>query len=597
MRAKRADGLRRLWECLLNQREQKQGGRNPSRAPGGRDAAGTGLGLGIGLVVILFGLFAVVDQNLSASLTRLDRLARVASQVSGLQRAVMMEEAGERGYSLTHEGVFRSMLDEGSTEFDTESRELEADTPSAAVGHLVSGLIADGRRWRQREGLSVAALSPRTAVPSSYRRRSTQAVLRAFSLLAVRTTDRLDAAREQTLTYLRSLIQGLFVIVLLAVPLVGIVILIAYWRESRERSRRELGLRKMEWRFAQAQRIAGVGDWEWEIVDGEFRFRHWSEEVYRLLGVDRNERVEESTLARVIHPVDYLRFRESMHRLLSGFVHEVQFRVVRNQEERFLRSHGEVLCDELGHIVGAVGTVQDVTDQIRTQHMVLESEKLAIVGQLAAGVAHEVRNPLTAIKGFLRLLPNASPMVAQRYREIMLAEIRQLERTVGELLILAKPEAVQMLPERVEVHLGEVVGVLETDAVMQGVVIELAIAPGVPAVYCSAVQMKQVFLHVMRNALEAMPDGGHLNVRARRVGNDLQITFADTGVGISPERLGTLGEPFYTTKEKGTGMGLLVTRKILEHHGGRISIESQQGEGTTVTLHLPLCTQDVQLAR
>jgi len=581
----------------LNQRKQKWGARNLSYGTRGRDAAGTGLRLGIGLVVVLFGLFVAVDQNLSASLTRLDRLARVAGQVATLQRAMMMERAGQRGYSLTHEAAFRAMFDEGSLVFDSESRKLEADALDASVGNLVSRLLVDGRRWRQRVSLSAVAPSLRAGGSTAYRREDAETVFRAFSLLANRTTTRLDAEREQTLMHLRSLIQGLFVIVLLAVGLVFMLVLLAYWRESRERTRREQGLRKMERRFAEAQRIAGVGDWEWEIVDGEFRFRHWSQEVYRLLGVDRHERVEESTLARVIHPADYLRFRESMHRLRRGVVHDVQFRVVRNQEERFLRSYGEVLCDDLGHIVGAVGTVQDVTDQIRTQHMVLESEKLAIVGQLAAGVAHEVRNPLTAIKGFLRLLPNASPMVAQRYREIMMAEIRQLERTVGELLILAKPEAVQMLPERVEVYLGEVVGVLETDALMQGVIVELEIAPGVPAVYCSAAQMKQVFVHVMRNALEAMPQGGQLAVQARCVGKDLEITFKDTGVGISPERLSTLGEPFYSTKEKGTGMGLLVTRKILDHHGGGISIDSQVGEGTTVTIHLPLCTQDVQLAR
>jgi signal transduction histidine kinase len=212
-----------------------------------------------------------------------------------------------------------------------------------------------------------------------------------------------------------------------------------------------------------------------------------------------------------------------------------------------------------------------------------------VVGQLAAGVAHEIRNPLTALKGFMQLLhQNADEN--RKYFEIMLTELERINYIVGEFMVLSKPHNQQQLQDHdIHVILMSIIPILESQAILHNVIIRVDPVQDLPRVKCDVNQIKQVLINLMKNAIEAMPNGGTVTVRFEKdmPRRELVVYIEDQGEGMPPELLERLGEPFLTTKEKGTGLGLMVCYKIIQAHGGTISFGSTPGEGTCVKLVLP----------
>ncbi|MDD9271381.1 PAS domain S-box protein [Paenibacillus sp. GCM10023248] len=241
-----------------------------------------------------------------------------------------------------------------------------------------------------------------------------------------------------------------------------------------------------------------------------------------------------------------------------------------------------------GHIIGTVITFKDITELKKTQELLIKSDKLSAVGQLAAGVAHEIRNPLTALKGFLQLLKKNNTK-EQYYIEIMQSELQRIEFIVNEFLFVSKPQATNFATRTVDSIVMSTIELLQPQALLGNIEIEAEIAPGLPLVSCDEHQIKQVFINIMKNALESMEQGGVMRIQAEPAptGRSILIRFIDQGCGIAPERLPKLGEPFYSTKEKGTGLGLMVCFRIIEAHGGLMEIRSKLDEGTTVEITLP----------
>jgi len=220
----------------------------------------------------------------------------------------------------------------------------------------------------------------------------------------------------------------------------------------------------------------------------------------------------------------------------------------------------------------------------------LQSEKLAAAGQLAAGIAHEIRNPLTSLKGFLQLLKSGSSSPAKReaYVAIMLEELGRIEQILGELLVLSRPRSAQFAKTRIAHLISHVVLLLQPQAVMRGVEIKVRPISETAYIYCDENQIKQVLINIVKNGIEAMEHGGILTIEAVTDRDTASIRIADQGPGIPPETLDRLGSPFFTTKENGTGLGLTVCYRIMRNHGGRIEVESRLGEGTAFTLRLPV---------
>jgi PAS domain S-box-containing protein len=226
----------------------------------------------------------------------------------------------------------------------------------------------------------------------------------------------------------------------------------------------------------------------------------------------------------------------------------------------------------------------------QTDRLLQKSEKLALLGQMAAGIAHEIRNPLTSIKGFIQLFK--SDHFQDEYYDIVLSELERINTIVGEFLVLAKPTAAVFIEKDIRVLIKDVVTLINAQSILNNVQIYVEFDRDLPMVSCEENQLKQVFLNLLKNGIEAMPQGGNIDVKVKeKEEGKISIQIIDQGIGIPTERISTLGEPFYTTKEKGTGLGLMTCYKIIESHNGQIIIESKVNEGTKIEVILPTITQ------
>ncbi|WP_139490940.1 PAS domain S-box protein [Brevibacillus dissolubilis] len=244
--------------------------------------------------------------------------------------------------------------------------------------------------------------------------------------------------------------------------------------------------------------------------------------------------------------------------------------------------------DASGQVIGTAAITRDISEKKRTEELLVSSEKLSAIGELAAGVAHEIRNPLTALRGFVQLLHS---MVKQHdeYFDIMLTELDRINFIVSELLVLAKPQVVSFQKRDLHHLLHHVITLLDTQAIMSNVQMFLQIEKDLPLITCEENQLKQVFINILRNGIDSMADGGQIHIKVSTQADErIVLHFIDQGCGIPEERIPKLGQPFYSTKEKGTGLGLMVSQKIIRDHQGTMNIASEVGKGTTVTITLPL---------
>ncbi|PYI56600.1 PAS domain S-box protein [Paenibacillus flagellatus] len=249
------------------------------------------------------------------------------------------------------------------------------------------------------------------------------------------------------------------------------------------------------------------------------------------------------------------------------------------------------LRDGEGRISGCCVTLRDTTERKQAEELLINSEKQSIAGQLAAGIAHEIRNPITAIKGFIQLMNSGFPG-KREYFDIIASEIGRIELILNELLVLAKPQTVKYERRDVGKLLTQVIALLESQAIMKDVQLAADFECGDVFVWCDENQLKQVCINFIQNAIEAMPDGGEVVVRLARAGEGrIAVAVVDRGCGIPAHLLSKLGQPFYTTKEKGTGLGFMVSKRIIESHAGDLTVESREGAGTTVRFTLPIADE------
>ncbi|MCA0987669.1 PAS domain-containing sensor histidine kinase [Guptibacillus algicola] len=248
--------------------------------------------------------------------------------------------------------------------------------------------------------------------------------------------------------------------------------------------------------------------------------------------------------------------------------------------------------DEMGEINGIMAAFMDVTDTKKTEEALMKTEKLSAVGQLAASVAHEIRNPLTSVKGFIQLLQRDEEIARNApYLSIILSEMDRMDDIIKDLLVLAKPQAERFTTLLVNDLLSYVVQLLNSQASLYNISFIMELTEEVLSIYGEENQLKQVFINLIKNAIEAMPVGGTVTIETYRDGDHVTVTIEDEGVGIPAHKIKTLGEPFYTTKEDGTGLGLLSSFRIIENHEGSLNFESKEGVGTKVTVSLPLPKQ------
>lgn len=247
--------------------------------------------------------------------------------------------------------------------------------------------------------------------------------------------------------------------------------------------------------------------------------------------------------------------------------------------------------DKGGGIIAIAFISRNIMARKQTEELLRRSEKLSVVGQLAAGVAHEIRNPLTTLRGFVQLIRRNGSLAASHV-DIMLSELDRINFIVSEFLVFAKPQAVRYDIVPIKDILSDMFMLMDSQASLNNIRLSIDQADEVGPVLCEVNQLKQVFINILKNAMEAMPGGGELRIELAEEDGSAVIRFIDQGSGIPKEDLDRLGEPFFTKKESGTGLGLMVSQKIIAGHKGTMRFDSTVGEGTTVEIRLPLCKQE-----
>ncbi|MBP2242045.1 two-component system sporulation sensor kinase A [Cytobacillus eiseniae] len=303
-----------------------------------------------------------------------------------------------------------------------------------------------------------------------------------------------------------------------------------------------------------------------------------------LLGLKQKRDIVGRPIYDFVHPDDHERLKQrNMQNELIGPI-----------EKRFIRMDGKVIDVELKTIptiyqdqqaVHAI--IRDVSNQKQTKDLIINSEKLKIAGQLAAGIAHEVRNPLTAIKGFFQMMEK-DLKENQMYFDVITSEINRIETILNELLVLARPQEVKYDLKNIDTIVNHVITLLKTQTNLNSIEIVKNIEPNLPPIKCNENQLKQVFINFLQNAVESMSTGGRISIYIRNQDSDsICIQIIDQGSGIPAHLLNRIGEPFFTTKEHGTGLGIMICKNIIEEHRGKLSIESSP-EGTQIEISLPI---------
>jgi two-component system, NtrC family, sensor histidine kinase HydH len=247
--------------------------------------------------------------------------------------------------------------------------------------------------------------------------------------------------------------------------------------------------------------------------------------------------------------------------------------------------------DETGRGMGSVLLLRDLREIRDLQEKVRRSEHLASLGRLAAGVAHEIRNPLSSIRGFAQYFGNRlkGRPEEENYAAIMVKEVDRLNRVVTELLDFARPREPQRQRISVEEILDHSLALLESELTGKEVRIKREFQAGIPPASADRDQISQAFLNLLLNSLESMAGGGEIRISVKETPDRsaLEIVIADTGRGIPPGDREKIFEPFFSTKRKGTGLGLAIVHQIIENHGGAIAVESREGSGTAFRITLP----------
>jgi two-component system sporulation sensor kinase A len=292
------------------------------------------------------------------------------------------------------------------------------------------------------------------------------------------------------------------------------------------------------------------------------------------------------TIYDLILPEEREKFEEVYRSLIeTGEPQIIQTRI-RTGDNEIIDSETTIspIYNEQNEIDTYVTVGRDITDRVKNDESLRNLDRLAIIGQLAAGVAHEIRNPLTSLKGFSKLLQRTTDKGKQdEFLTIIMNELDRIDRIVNEFMSLAKPQAI--LFERNNLHsiLESSINILHPQALLHNVQINSEYPIDVIEVLCNPSQLKQVFVNLLKNAIESMPLGGNVHLQVqKKEGKQVMIIFSDEGSGIDEELMSFLGTPFYTTKDKGIGLGLTVSNKIIQEHSGTMKIESQIGTGTTV---------------
>ena len=255
-------------------------------------------------------------------------------------------------------------------------------------------------------------------------------------------------------------------------------------------------------------------------------------------------------------------------------------------------------AEEVGHVM----ILRDITESRRTAQQTIESERLNALRLLAAGVAHEIGNPLNSLHIHLQLMERSVQKLhdgekaeLEQSIDVARSEVNRLDSIVTQFLKAIRPSRPQLRPENVNTIVEEAVRFFAPELQDREILIEQELRSDLPLLQLDRDQMKQAFYNVIKNSVEAVHRHGRLRIRTDLADTHVIVRFDDSGGGMSAENLSRVFEPYFTTKPSGSGLGLLIVRRIVREHGGELSIESNQGKGLTLTIRLPFIDKRIRM--
>ena len=249
--------------------------------------------------------------------------------------------------------------------------------------------------------------------------------------------------------------------------------------------------------------------------------------------------------------------------------------------------------NEQGEIIGDASIYRDITDMVNYEKELRRLDRLNLIGQMAAGIAHEIRNPMTTIRGFLQLMLMKENIVHKDYLLTIIDELDRVNGIITEFLSIAKNKPTNFEKKSLKQILKALMPLLQSEAIMNNINIELKLED-VPPIHMVEAEIRQLIINIFKNGLDAMPDGGVIEIKVYlNASEKVTLSIKDEGSGISPEILKNLGTPFLTTKSNGTGLGLAICYQIADRHNADININSDEN-GTEFIIEFPLASKNGQ---
>jgi PAS domain S-box-containing protein len=362
-----------------------------------------------------------------------------------------------------------------------------------------------------------------------------------------------------------------------------------YVRDITTRKRQEEELRREKERAEMYLEVAGV---ILITLDSAGRVSLINKKGCEILGLTRAEIVGQPWFETFVPERVRGAARAAFDNLVSERVPPAEYFenpvLTRSGEERIIEWHNQLMRDEAGRVLGTISSGSDVTDRRRMAQALMEQESLARMGEMAAVVAHEVRNPLAGIAGAIQVIGgNLAP--ADRSQPIIqeiLARIDALNGFVSDMLVFARPRPPRLAQVPILSLLQDTVSLLLQDAKFERLAIRTA-GPDL-VVPCDSELLKTVFYNLLLNAAQALKGEGRISITVGNSAELCRVSISDSGPGIPAAILDKIFEPFFSTKHQGSGLGLPIAKRIVEAHGGRITLSSSPGAGTTATVQLPL---------
>lgn len=289
-----------------------------------------------------------------------------------------------------------------------------------------------------------------------------------------------------------------------------------------------------------------------------------------------------------------LRFEVLIERAGQTLEEHIKTReLLQSGDKAYFTSTSPIKKGHTDETIGAVLIIQDITELETFRKELNHVERLSLVGQMAAGITHEIRNPMAVVRGFLQLMQEKSPPTLDNYYRIVMEELDRANSIINDFLSLAQNRAVRM--ELCSLHdmIRELTPLLWADANLRGQSIDVRLDDELPDLLLNQKEIKQLILNLGRNGMEAMSEKGELTIETRKRVDGVELMVKDIGPGIPAAQRERLFEPFFTTKSQGTGLGLALCLSIVERHSGKISVQSEEGKGTVFTVFFP-CPENVE---